>query len=1099
MANCVNKNHPDWKALVNKHGERIATRMYLENGSKIPSIDIKSKKVINEKSGLLGSFFNSKDTLDSLENHPKVAAEIITEMNMLYPHVKVFKDAIVDENGNYINIPSGKTGMHYKSAVLSAVAWSNDSHMETVPHEYAHEYIEMYSNTDIVKGAIEKYGKERLVTLMGRKYAGNKMSNSFEKFLNNFWKMIRNTFGAPSVVDILTDSFAKNETLGVPTTKGTAIFNYQDVQSPMNKATSVMEHNKEVSKNTSQNKVYSKRDARDTVTFTLKNKNTNIRDYFQELSVKIRKFTKLENGSKNYALIDNSILDNVNSLLADKDVADKIQGKIVGRLDVVLNEKEQQAYDSIMNSVLAYEKAFELQHQYIDDSGNKTSAEVINEQVSKDVNRTQKQHAKNLESKNPLLKNIGKLINKHLSFITNTRQWAKYLSGGENTLLSKMLYKIPSEAETIFNGFKQKFDEIFSSDQKDLYNGSIFHNPNTNINDLKTTTIKLDKRRNIKHPDTVQITEAEKLMIYLMNRRESSKGDLRKGFRLDSIEGRDLAADLTFKLTDDQISSLNAEIESNKDMIALLSEIDQAMDFSHSEANKMFKLLNGYELPKEANYFPSFHGSESSTQRKQTNVVEDMGSFRLKKTEVAPVRLVDPFQVLAGYKMTHSAYVAYAVPIRNANMMLNHVRGQHKSKDNTNYIESLQGSINLMNDSGSLYSTQGDSKISKTISKLQGNFAVAVLSKNLGVVMKQGVSLEAAAFEINRKYFKKAGVGLGFANFANPFRLFKQLKVNGMEGETKMPVEWDSVIKDPDYAELINDPIFKERFGGVVSKEAGEAIMGKELAEDKIKVPYMKNKDGSPMYITKKRLMLGITIMDTLTILDIYKAVKEETKDRMHESEFKNLSEAEVMAHNIARLKEVTNKTQPTFNQLNRTGLSQSSNPMARTLTMFSSATSKIGMALTESLIDYANNPTPENARKLLRRTVSVAVTTSLLITTIDLARHAALRGWTDDDDEELMERYFYGSLQTTLGSIQGVGTLTGLVISNLDSNPWHKTVQHPVEHIMQESADAIANVAKGNIGKATHQILGVGSKSVGLPFSIYNNTEAITKRIIGE
>ena len=119
-------------------------------------------------------------------------------------------DGLFDKDGKWLEVPEGKEGRHYKSAFTSAVAWSSDSHFETPPHEYAHEYIEMNINSDIVQEGIKTYGKERLVTLIGKKYTGQKMSGSFETYLQKFWKMIKNTFGTPSVVDILTDSFAKN-------------------------------------------------------------------------------------------------------------------------------------------------------------------------------------------------------------------------------------------------------------------------------------------------------------------------------------------------------------------------------------------------------------------------------------------------------------------------------------------------------------------------------------------------------------------------------------------------------------------------------------------------------------------------------------------------------------------------------------------------------------------------------------------------------------------------------------------------------------------------------------------------------------------------
>ena len=45
--------------------------------------------------------------------------------------------------------------MHYRNAFEGAVAWSNDARMETPPHEYAHEYVDMFREMPIVKKGIE--------------------------------------------------------------------------------------------------------------------------------------------------------------------------------------------------------------------------------------------------------------------------------------------------------------------------------------------------------------------------------------------------------------------------------------------------------------------------------------------------------------------------------------------------------------------------------------------------------------------------------------------------------------------------------------------------------------------------------------------------------------------------------------------------------------------------------------------------------------------------------------------------------------------------------------------------------------------------------
>ena len=83
MAQCPNKSHPDWKALVQRFGEDRATELYIQNGYDIPNPNgnPKFRKITVKSSfGKFGQTFNFKNTLDSLNNHPQTVSEIIDEV-----------------------------------------------------------------------------------------------------------------------------------------------------------------------------------------------------------------------------------------------------------------------------------------------------------------------------------------------------------------------------------------------------------------------------------------------------------------------------------------------------------------------------------------------------------------------------------------------------------------------------------------------------------------------------------------------------------------------------------------------------------------------------------------------------------------------------------------------------------------------------------------------------------------------------------------------------------------------------------------------------------------------------------------------------------
>jgi hypothetical protein len=562
--------------------------------------------------------------------------------------------------------------------------------------------------------------------------------------------------------------------------------------------------------------------------------------------------------------------------------------------------------------------------------------------------------------------------------------------------------------------------------------------------------------------------------------------NIKAGITLKTIEGRVLGRSNEYKLNDKQIEEIISEIEMDPQAQELVAEIDKAMKYNHKELNSTYRLLEGFDLEQIENYFPMFHGTENTDIGKSKNIVEDMRNLRLRSSKDMPVRLEDPFKVLSGIEMSNAAYVGYAIPIHNAQKMIGALeKDSLDTQDLGDFIGFLKGNIDQVQDNSLLYSTQGDKKAGALVNKIQGNFAVALLAYNPGVIMKQQVSLETAKSAINGKYIRKAGASLGPISFINPLDLFKRLTLSG--DQTMLPVEWKQITDNPIYQKLIKYPMFRDRFEGMVSRETGEAVMGRQIQGDMITVPFKKGKDGKPLKISKSRLMTGITMMDSLTIMRLYAAVELETQDRMGEAQFQNLTAEQIETHNINRLQEIIDKTQPTFDQTNRSGLAKSSNPIWRVMTMFSSATQKIGEQMIDSMIDYNQNPTKENRKKMFVRGFQTAITTSVLLTTIDILWGLAKGNWDDDDLESIPEAYALGTLKSSLGSIHAVNTFMGVFLSQVDSKPWSQEIQDPFISIVQEGAESTANFAKGNIGKGFKGATNAFFKAIGIPITPVN------------
>ena len=1118
MANCPNKSHPDWKALVTKHGEKGAYLKYVQNGFKIPSQEnikksSKQKITVKERFDAFGSVFKSKDTLATMEDNPDVASKIIDELNKLRPDVRVFKDRIIDENGNYLDIPSDKMGRHYRSAFMSAVAWSNDSSLETPPHEYVHDYIDMFRNTPIVKKAIEKYGEERLVTLIARKYTGQKMSNSYKNTLKNIWKTIRMVFGATSVIDILTDSFARNEQLGKPLSRGTAIHNFQDIAKPMIEKDTPINFNEDINDNAEKINILSEDEVRSKIFDSLDKKykflsneeeqKEKFREWWRQTKMKAAKVTRMDGGaneSSNYSSMDQSIMKYVDDLFAENsENITQIIAKIKGE-DITLTNKQIIALNNIYNMVKGILYRSKINHSYINpdiEKANLVDDSIVDKISIDEVTNHLKKKAKRLASKNQVLRWIDKTITKKLKWVTNPRLWAKYISGSENSMVSRVLYKGLNNGRENFSEYNNTFKKIFKSKPTSLYEGSSYVNKNLSIDELNTETIELDPLKNLNAPSSIKLTKGELLVVYLMNRQRGGKANLAAGIHLNNVKGRNLKSSANYILTEKQISDIVNKIEADPELKEFITEIDKAMEYSHDELNKVHRLMEGFDLEKIEKYYPTFHGKESNNIRKSKNVVENMRNFRLKSAEGLPVRLVDPFKTLADLRMANASYIGYAIPVHNAQKMVDSLKneGLHtEDNDIAGYINMLQDNINQIQDNGLLFSTQSGDKSNKLINKINGNFAIALLGYNPGVTMIQQVSLETAASEINRKYIRKSGASLGGLNFINPIDLLKRLTFKG--DKTKLPIEWKQITDNETYKTLMKYPLLMDRLEGMISRETGEAVMGKTIQEDLITIPFMKDKNGKRLKISKSRFMMGITIMDSLTIMRLYEAVKLETADRMGEAEFSKLSKDEIELHNINRLQQIIDKTQPTFDQTNRTGLAKDSNPIFRILTIFSSANQKIGEQLIDSMVDYNNNPTPENLKKFGARVFQTAITTSIMLTTINILSAMAKGNWDDDDFDKIPEDYFLGAFKTSLGSFHGVESVLDVVFSQLDSKPWHQTLQNPFISIIQEGSEGIANVAKINFLKALKNTTNTVFKVTGIPVTPINTTKNYIEKV---
>lgn len=1132
MATCPNKAHPDWKTLETRHGEKGAWKMYIENGYNIPVPELPSSKVKFDADGVR---YNSRDTMQALDSNPKMAKEIIDSLAELYPNVKIYENGLFDKDGNWLDIPPGEKGMHYRNAFEGAVAWSNDARMETPPHEYAHEYVDMFREMPIVKKGIEKYGEEQLVKRMGAYYAGRKMSSSFSNFVQDFWESIRSFFGNPDVADILSQNFYKGKMLSGKPHQGTAIVRYHEGDGVLKESNggvnsegqyseadvTVAENIDEESANKAFKRVAIDNDALvydesdiaksgEANNFNVNKLRTVINERIQKLRGRDRTRDGREMNSPN---TDSRILEDVQELIKDDELIDKVANYILGKREMTdeklsldktkvimpakeipLSAQEQLVYNTIISIEQRLDYLSKTENSFYDSNGNLVNAKPVIENISNEISEAAKRRVAMYDKiPNKALKKFFKGFEKLLAqWQLNARLITKYLSGSENSELSDMVYKALDQADGKKLGIMQRFTDIFTGvDSIPGYKKwGVYNNQGAEIDALDTVDVNTDQ-------GTLKLTKAELLSLYLNLRQGDSRTAIaNKGFILDQdIKGRDIEFGNTFKIAPSEEIKINSIVEKDSQMMEVVSKIDESLDYMYSATNPTFRQEQGYDLPKLKNYFPVYTGEKSITLRRSKNSLDEWRAGNARLGQDKPLRIGDAVGVMSNVKNSGATYAAYALPIANIRKLQASLAKKYMNKQEEVYFKSIDGIIENIESPGELFNSWAESNFSQKVNMITSNFAVSVLGMNLAVMMKQPVSYITAMEEIDKKYLKEAGWGIGGFVGISPQKIFKSLAYTGVEGgDTLIPVEWRLDKKDnPIYDEMMQDPKMRARLEGMVSKETGEALMNAEIGQDKIPMPW-KNKQGEKVYISKARLMEGIKIFDSVTIMSIWKAVKLETAEQLPQ-----LVEgtAEYKQHVAIRVNNIVNKTQPTYDAANRAALSLSKNPVARVFTMFSSARSKVAMLLIDGAVSYINNPSPENKKKLFKRLMNVGVTTALTLTLIDMLKGGVLYGFDDDDD--IAKAVSMNMITTNLGYLYGIANLSSLVMSQLDDKPWHKNMQHPFEVLVQESSQAISHVFKGNFDKAFLKSLDVAMKASGLPISVKTYTKAVYNEVAEE
>ena len=181
--------------------------------------------------------------------------------------------------------------------------------------------------------------------------------------------------------------------------------------------------------------------------------------------------------------------------------------------------------------------------------------------------------------------------------------------------------------------------------------------------------------------------------------------------------------------------------------------------------NETSMILNGYEKATVANYFP-IRTDPNFTQKEMSGLqmdgtIEGMGSLKERQEGAKnPILLEDVSQVIMRQMENTARYYGFAIPVRNFNKIWNYTSTGYGNSSKNAIIQTWGGAgskyiENLVQD----LQTGGRRAERDILDKLKSRYAGTALNLNLGVAIKQSASAPVAALVLDTKSVMKAFAG----------------------------------------------------------------------------------------------------------------------------------------------------------------------------------------------------------------------------------------------------------------------------------------------------------------------------------------------------
>ena len=448
-------------------------------------------------------------------------------------------------------------------------------------------------------------------------------------------------------------------------------------------------------------------------------------------------------------------------------------------------------------------------------------------------------------------------------------------------------------------------------------------------------------------------------------------------------------------------TSIIGEIEKN------LTEYDNKMIAAFRELGKLTKgyinetslALSGVKKARVDNYI-RLHVDRNTNVEQNTgiqydNSVGSEGFLQSRVNSSKPLELVGLVRQAAESIENTAQYAGMAIPLRNAEKVLNSMQGGKSLYGQIEKVWGETGRSYLNKALADLCGTKSDHEVfDRLCSTLRGNAAAAVLTGNLNVTLLQAASLPTAAAELGWGSTGKSV--LQFVKNVSPSKLAEIEKLAYEHGDAMLPTR----LRGSRRGEL----------GSTGKGVLGTLHDSARNGDNAVVRAGVKVADAIGDFASG-----SIGKVDEITTAALYYGAMEYVKS--HPEEF----DAEAAVYDSPayweavkqKYQRVIERTQPNYTAMQRTGFQRTKNQMAKTLMMFSTQRQQNAQILVSALEDAAaqaarykadpsaaNKEALETAKARRADAISSQIVQTALIAGLGVGVKLLFHKWGDLQDE---------------------------------------------------------------------------------------------------